>query len=118
MWWWERATRCTGLRCTVSSWRVWPERTLKDVRCTGYDAHMAVTATELRKNLFRLLHDVALGRELEITHKGTILRIVAANRSSRMSRLVERADSGLQPSDSGWDKKAQDEWEAEHQELS
>lgn len=70
-------------------------------------------ATQLRVNLFRLLDDVALGRELEITHKGAILRIVPASRSSRMSRLVARDDSGLQPSDSGWDAKAQQAWETE-----
>ena len=49
---------------------------------------MAVTATELRKNLFRLLDDVALGRELEITHKGTTLRIVAANTSHPTAESV------------------------------
>ena len=77
-----------------------------------------MTATQLRVNLFRLLDDVAVGRELEITHKGAILRIVPANRGSRMSRLVVRDDSGIQPSDSGWDGKAQQEWETEQREIS
>ena len=78
---------------------------------------MATTATQLRKTLFRVLDDVALGQEVEISHKGTILRIVPANCGSRLARLVARDDSGLEALESGWDAAAQAEWEAEQKEL-
>ena len=78
---------------------------------------MATTATQLRKTLFRVLDDVALGQEVEISHKGAILRIVPATCSSRLARLVTRDDSGLEALESGWDAGAQAEWEAEQKEL-
>ena len=78
---------------------------------------MSTTATQLRKTLFRVLDDVALGQEVEISHKGTILRIVRASCGSRLARLVARDDSGLEALESGWDAAAQAEWEAEQKEL-
>ena len=78
---------------------------------------MATTATQLRKTLFRVLDDVALGKEVEISHKGAILRIVPATCGSRLARLVTRDDSGLEALESGWDAAAQAEWEAEQKEL-
>ena len=79
---------------------------------------MSTTATQLRKTLFRVLDDVALGQEVEISHKGTILRIVPVSCGSRLARLVTRDDSGLEALESGWDAAAQAEWEAEQKEFS
>lgn len=64
-------------------------------------------ATEWRKKLFQ-------GASVDITYKGVSLKIVAAEWSSRLGRLVER-DLGLEigPRDSGWSAEAIAEWEAE-----
>jgi prevent-host-death family protein len=80
---------------------------------------MSVTATQLRKNLFRLLDAVAEGEEVEVTHKGATLRIVPGDRKSRLSRLVERPGLPLDLDDlrSGLDAKAETDWEAEQEAL-
>jgi antitoxin (DNA-binding transcriptional repressor) of toxin-antitoxin stability system len=78
---------------------------------------MPVTATQFRKNLFRLLDDVALGQELEVTHKGITLRITPAMTTSRLSRLIQREDRHLNPETSGWDAQVREEWEAEQRDL-
>lgn len=71
-------------------------------------------ATELRKKLFQVLEEVSQGATVDITYKGASLKIVPAERSSRLGRLVER-DLGLEigPRDSGWTAEAIAEWEAE-----
>ena len=78
---------------------------------------MSVTATEFRKNLFRLLDEAALGNEIEITHKGTLLRVSPAIRGSRLSRLIVRDGVDLDPTASGWDAAARAEWDAEQKAL-
>ncbi len=71
-------------------------------------------ATELRKKLFQVLEEVSQGATVDITYKGSSLKIVPAERSSRLGRLVER-DLGLEigARDSGWSAEAIGEWEAE-----
>ena len=79
---------------------------------------MPVTATELRKNLFRLLDGAAEGQEVEVLHKGSTLRIVPASRGSRLARLINRGKSAdLADLLSGWDEKARAEWESEQKAL-
>jgi prevent-host-death family protein len=52
---------------------------------------MAITATELRANLYRILDRVAeTGEPVEIDRGGRILRIVPAARKGVMKRLVRR----------------------------
>lgn len=51
------------------------------------------TATGLRKDLFRVLDGVVQGADVEFLHKGTLIRIVAVNRGSRLARLVHRGDA-------------------------
>lgn len=50
---------------------------------------MAVTASELRQDVYRLLDQVLeTGEPLEIERKGRKLRIVAADTGSKLDRLV------------------------------
>ncbi len=51
---------------------------------------MKVTTTEFRKNLFQLVEKALRGELVEITHKGQLIRLVPANKPSKMSRLVQR----------------------------
>lgn len=54
---------------------------------------MAMTASELRKNIYRLLDEVLeTGVPLEIERKGQTLRIVADERPSRLDRITGRED--------------------------
>lgn len=49
---------------------------------------MAVTATELRQNIYKLLDEVLdSGVPLEIERRGQRLKIVLAERSSKLDRL-------------------------------
>lgn len=76
---------------------------------------MALSATQLRKNLFQVLDSVGQGNEIEITHKNATVRIVPAGRASRLSRLIERPGLPLHLDDlpSGWDEQARSQWQAE-----
>ncbi len=77
-----------------------------------------MTTTELRKNLFRLLDNVAEGTELEFTHKGSTLRIVSLNRGSRLARLAPPSEEEpLSATASGWDAAARAEWAREVETL-
>ncbi|MFT4289275.1 type II toxin-antitoxin system Phd/YefM family antitoxin [Nocardioides sp.] len=52
---------------------------------------MAVTATQLRADIFRLLDRVLeTGEPLEIKRNGRILRVVSTPPESKLSRLVRR----------------------------
>ncbi len=54
---------------------------------------MAITATELRQNIYRLLDEVlATGIPLEVERHGKRLRIAAADPPSRLDRLVPHPD--------------------------
>jgi antitoxin Phd_YefM of type II toxin-antitoxin system len=54
---------------------------------------MAVSASELRQNIYRLLDEVLeTGIPLEIERKGQRLRIVPADSGSRLDRVVEHPD--------------------------
>lgn len=78
---------------------------------------MGVTATELRKNLFKLLDRVADGHDVEVRYNGSTLRIVRQGQRSRLARLIPRGDSELGELLSGCDEKVRLEWEAEQEEL-
>lgn len=54
---------------------------------------MAMTASELRKNIYRLLDEVIeTGVPLEIERKGQTLRIVPEERLSKLDRITGRED--------------------------
>jgi len=79
-----------------------------------YTVDMAIQATELRKRLFQILEEVSQGASVDVSYKGTALRIVPAEQSSRLGRLVVR-DLGVvvKAGNSGWSAAAKAEWEAE-----
>ena len=55
---------------------------------------MAVTASELRQNVYRLLDEVlATGAPLEVERNGRRLRIVAVDRPSKFDRLTPHPDA-------------------------
>mgnify|MGYP006291566975 CR=1 FL=1 len=50
---------------------------------------MAISASELRSNVYRLLDEILdTGKALEIERKGQTLRIVAADAGSKLQRLT------------------------------
>lgn len=55
---------------------------------------MAMSASELRQNIYRLLDEVLeTGVPLEIERKGRTLRIVPEERFSKLDRIVGREDA-------------------------
>lgn len=55
---------------------------------------MAITASQLRRDVYRLLDEVlATGEPLEVERKGRRLRIVPDHRGSRFDRLKGRPDA-------------------------
>jgi hypothetical protein len=55
---------------------------------------MVLTATKLRRNIYRLLdHALQTGEVLEIVRNGRTLRIVPDEPRSRIQRLVHRPDA-------------------------
>ena len=54
---------------------------------------MALTASKLRENIYRVLDEVlATGEPVEIERNGRRLLIIADDQPSRLSRLVNRSD--------------------------
>jgi hypothetical protein len=52
---------------------------------------MRVTASKLRENIYGLLDQViASGRPIEVIRKGTLLKIVPDNKTSKLSHLPKR----------------------------
>jgi hypothetical protein len=83
-----------------------------------YTQGMAMTATQLRKNLFHVLEDVAQGKPAELEYKGRRLRIVSASNSDWQSMLVKRDLGGnYTENESGWSLDAKAEWEDEWKHL-
>ena len=56
----------------------------------AYAVFMAVTATQLRKELFQTLDSVAAGAQVDVSYKGNILRISPLPNASKLSRAVKR----------------------------
>ena len=55
---------------------------------------MGITASQLRQDVYRILdHVLETGEPAEITRRGRTLRIIAAERPSRASRLVKRPEA-------------------------
>lgn len=51
---------------------------------------MKVTSTEFRQNLFQLVERALQGEFIEVAHKGRVVRLVPAEKQSKLSRLVPR----------------------------
>jgi hypothetical protein len=70
---------------------------------------MAITASELRQNVYRLLDEVlSTGRPLEIERNGQLLRISPALTTSRLERIAPRPDLIVGDPDDfvSWDRSA------------
>jgi antitoxin (DNA-binding transcriptional repressor) of toxin-antitoxin stability system len=60
--------------------------------CTRYPASMTVTTSQLRQNIYRLLDRVIkTGQPLEVERKGQKLKIIPAERLSRLGQLPKRS---------------------------
>lgn len=54
---------------------------------------MAITASKLRENIYRLIDEVlTTGIPLDVERNGRTVRIVSADAPPRLGRLVRRAD--------------------------
>jgi len=60
------------------------------VRLCGTFAVVKVTSTEFRKNLFQIVERALQGEFVEVAHKGRLVRLVPADKPSKMSRLIQR----------------------------
>ena len=56
-----------------------------------------LTATNLRKHLFEVLDRAIRGEVVEITHKGSKLRIAPAQNTSKLARAVRRSTLLVNP---------------------
>lgn len=79
---------------------------------------MAVTATVLRKELFKILDAVAQGEPATVIYKGTEIKLEAAASGSKLARLVKRDtllvdDDAIISTDPELMKKWEAEWEEE-----
>lgn len=55
-----------------------------------YTKGVKVTTTQFRRNLFQLVDRALQGDVVEVMHKGKVIRLVSAEKPSKMSRLVQR----------------------------
>lgn len=55
-----------------------------------YNVHMSMSASEFRKDLFRILEKVIGGETVEIAYKGSTLRVAAASSGSKLARVKRR----------------------------
>lgn len=70
-----------------------PLRTYAWVIRTHEEAGVAITASQLRQDVYRLLDQVLdSGRPLEIERNGRLLRITPAGAGSRLERVATRPD--------------------------
>jgi len=61
---------------------------------------MALTASKLRQNIYKILDDVAdKGIPVEINRKGKIIKIVAEKRHGKMDNLRKRKIMNCKPDD-------------------
>ncbi len=71
---------------------------------------MAITPTNFRQNLFKLLDEVLeSGKVLEIDRNGSIIKIVPPKKKSKLKRLVAHPDTVIGDSEElvsiNWDKE-------------
>jgi antitoxin (DNA-binding transcriptional repressor) of toxin-antitoxin stability system len=70
-----------------------------DVHLTQYNVHMKVTATQFRKNLFTILERAVQGEAIDVTYKGSVVRVTPSISSSKLAR-AKRQDTLLCDPDS------------------
>lgn len=80
---------------------------------------MAITASDFRKDLFRLLDKAAHGEAVEISYRGTTLRVVAdSHLLPKLSRVKKRNILAVPPEDIVSNERAVREMEAAWEEES
>jgi prevent-host-death family protein len=81
---------------------------------------VTVTPTDFRRNLFRLIERALNGELIEIVHKNRKIRLTPAERSSKLSRLVQRDTLNCPPDELDQlvrdaDAEMRDQWERKWQ---
>jgi len=79
---------------------------------------MKVRATEFRKRLFTLIDEVLRGETLEVSYKGSTVRVVPGSSSSKLARAKRQAallcdPEAIVPSDRKLMGKLEAEWRKE-----
>lgn len=83
---------------------------------------MEVTATNFRKHLFEILDQSLNGESVEVTYKGSRIRLTVPQKGSKLSRLVRRntlrvpADSIVE-SDKNFMKELEKSWAKSDRQL-
>lgn len=57
-----------------------------DVHIIMYNVHMTMTATQFRKDLFKVLEKVLEGETVEIAYKGASIRVAPRGSTSKLAR--------------------------------
>jgi antitoxin (DNA-binding transcriptional repressor) of toxin-antitoxin stability system len=83
---------------------------------------MALTATDLRKNLFQVLDRALQGEAVEVVYKGSKLRLVPTPGGSKLARAVRRHSLLVQPesiveSDAGLMAELEKKWKRDDRNL-
>jgi antitoxin (DNA-binding transcriptional repressor) of toxin-antitoxin stability system len=87
-----------------------------------YNVHMKVNATEFRKNLFQLLEQARGGDAVEVSYKGSELRLTAVGSGSKLARAKRQHaivgdPRALASSDGELMAEFEREWEKDWKEL-
>ena len=87
-----------------------------------YTSHMPLTATDLRKDLFRVLDRAMHGEAVEIVYKGSKLRLTSQTGESKLARAVRRhallvAPESIVESDAELMAELEKKWNRDDKEL-
>jgi antitoxin (DNA-binding transcriptional repressor) of toxin-antitoxin stability system len=88
-----------------------------------YIGHMSeLTATNLRKHLFEVLDQAIRGETVEITYKGSKLRLAPTQNTSKLARAVRRSTLLVNPdsivhSDNGLMAELEQGWRKDDETL-
>ena len=79
-----------------------------------YNVHMTMTATQFRKDLFKVLEKVLAGETVEIAYKGSSIRVAPRGSASKLARAKRQDTLLCDPHEIvGSDSKLMAELEAE-----
>jgi antitoxin (DNA-binding transcriptional repressor) of toxin-antitoxin stability system len=88
--------------------------------CLLYNETMAITASDFRKNLFRLLDRAIRGEPVDVEYKGVRLKVSALSPTTTKRSRLKKRDILLVPPDdivSSDTAEMEREWDQEDQEL-
>ena len=91
---------------------------------SSYNAQVAVSISDFRKNLFQLVDKALNGDTVEITYKGKTVRLVAETDGSKLDRLTPKQIANPEFSEADQERagrelfaEMQQEWEKDWSEL-